>query len=373
MRDDIASDIWSEILGGAPRLSVERAIPELRAARPVLLRDGAERRLVAAAESADAALIAALKDSTDDLGLVLAAPRLQALGRKVETAQRFSVTAATAEEIARLVGATGPIPLPPGRPAMPLDQAATDLVKLSQQLPAALVATPLADATPDNLFEVERDAVEVYRCDAASELRIAARAPVPLEGGVAVEFVVFRGGDGLRDQVAVLVGKPPKDQPTLLRLHSACLTGDLFGSLKCDCGQQLRDAVATMMEDGGGILLYLDQEGRGTGLRSKMRAYHLQSEGYDTLESDAVLGYEADERSYAVAGRMLNLLEVKRVAMMTNNPDKIQALADCGIEVTGRKALLGRVNEHNRNYLTTKSERAGHLLEAGPLRGRPRF
>ncbi len=373
MRDDIATETWTEILGAGPQLSVERAIAELRAARPVLLRDGGDLRLVAAAEIADEALIEAYRASADDLGLVLAAPRLKALGRNSDSAQRMEVTAAGLDEILRLVADTAPVPLPPGRAAGLLDRTAMELVKLSHQLPAALVAKPDLSRAPAALFEVERGAVETYFANAAARLKIAARAPVPLEAGTDIEFVVFRGGDGLRDQVAVIVGKPDPGEPVLLRLHSACLTGDLFGSLKCDCGQQLRDAVAAMMQAGGGILLYLDQEGRGTGLRSKMRAYDLQSRGYDTLESDAVLGYGADERRYAVAGKMLALLGITSVAMMTNNPDKIRALADCGIEVTGRRPLLGEVNEHNRNYLMTKSERAGHLLEAEPLRGRPRF
>ncbi len=373
MRDDIATETWTEILGADAQLSVERAIAELRAARPVVLRDGEELRLVAAAETADAALIEAFRSAADDLGLVLAAPRLKALGRNSPTGQRMEVTAASLDEIQRLVTDSGPIPLPPSRPASLLDATASDLVKLSHQLPAALVAQPDPARMPASLFSVQRLAVETFGYDTTQSLRIATRAPVPLEAATDVEFVVFRGGEGLRDQVAVVVGKPAPDHPVLLRLHSACLTGDLFGSLKCDCGQQLRDAVGAMMQAGGGVLLYLDQEGRGTGLRSKMRAYDLQSRGYDTLESDAVLGYGADERCYSVAGRMLELLGISKVAMMTNNPDKIRALKDFGIEVLDRKPLIGTVNEHNRNYLTTKSERAGHLLGIEPLRKRPGF
>ncbi len=373
MRDDIATETWTEILGADAQLAVERAIAELRAARPVVLRDGGDLRLVAAAETADQAVLEAFRTAADDLGLVLAAPRLKAMGRKTEQAQRIEVTAASLEEIHRLVIDSGPIPLPPSRPASLLDSTAMHLVKLSYQLPAALVARPDPARMPASLLAAERIGVETFGYDSTQSLRIATRAPVPLEAGTDVEFVVFRGGDGLRDQVAVVVGKPAPDQPSLLRLHSACLTGDLFGSLKCDCGQQLRDAVGAMMEAGGGVLLYLDQEGRGTGLRSKMRAYDLQSRGYDTLESDAVLGYGADERCYTLAGRMLELLGISKVAMMTNNPDKIRALKDFGIEVLDRKPLIGTVNEHNRNYLTTKSERAGHLLGLEPLRKRPGF
>ena len=139
------------------------------------------------------------------------------------------------------------------------------------------------------------------RCD----LKIVSRAPVPLEGAPTSEFVVFRGGEGLRDQVAIIVGKPDLSQPVTVRLHSACLTGDLFGSLKCDCGDQLRETVRLMAQNEGGILLYLDQEGRGNGIANKIRAYKLQSQGYDTYEADEVLGFEPDQRRFDFAAEML--------------------------------------------------------------------
>ena len=146
-----------------------------------------------------------------------------------------------------------------------------------------------------------------------------------------------------------------------IRLHSACLTGDLFGSLKCDCGEQLRRAVQSFAEGSGGVLLYLDQEGRGIGLSNKMRAYALQAEGFDTVDADAVLGYGADERRYEIAAQMVSLLGYKRVSLLTNNPRKIAALGSYGIEVTDRIALVGTINPHNERYLKAKVERSGHL------------
>src|ERR687893_511332 len=160
----------------------------------------------------------------------------------------------------------------------------------------------------------------------ALDLAIVSRAPVPLGGAPASEFVVFRGGEGLRDQVAIIVGKPDLSRPVAVRLHSACLTGDLFGSLKCDCGDQLRDTVRRMAESEGGILLYLDQEGRGNGLANKIRAYKLQSQGFDTYDADEVLGFDLDGRRFDFAAEMLRQLGVGRVRIMTNNPEKIGAL-----------------------------------------------
>jgi GTP cyclohydrolase II len=158
----------------------------------------------------------------------------------------------------------------------------------------------------------------------------------------------------------VVIGKPAN--PVLTRLHSECFTGDLLGSLKCDCGEQLRGAVAAIAKGGGGILLYLAQEGRGIGLINKLRAYRLQDQGYDTIEANERLGFEADERVYAVAARMLGLLGFKAVRLMTNNPDKVEGLVRAGIDVVERVPHAFPSNRHNEAYLRTKAEKAGHFL-----------
>ena len=174
--------------------------------------------------------------------------------------------------------------------------------------------------------------------------------------------MLFRSG--LLEHVALIVGDPAHwpDVPAL-RMHSACLTGDLFGSLRCDCGEQLRSAVSTIGEEGGGILLYLAQEGRGIGLANKLRAYGLQDSGLDTVDADRLLGFGADERRYEVAAAMLADLDIPRVRLMTNNPGKIAALERNGIEIAGREAVHGALNPHNDRYLTAKAERAGHWLD----------
>jgi GTP cyclohydrolase II len=214
------------------------------------------------------------------------------------------------------------------------------------------------------LLEVDAELAERCFETGAGVLHRVSEAEVPLKASPDSRFVLFREPDGLREHVAVLIGDPgrwPAEVPT--RLHSACLTGDLFGSLRCDCGEQLQNAVAAIAELGGGVLLYLDQEGRGIGLANKLRAYELQDGGLDTVDADHVLGFGEDDRRYRVAVDMLASLSIRRVRLLTNNPHKMQALVDGGIEVASRSGLFGRVTRENRRYLEAKATRTGHLLD----------
>jgi GTP cyclohydrolase II len=163
--------------------------------------------------------------------------------------------------------------------------------------------------------------------------------------------------------IAVVVGKPDLAQPVPVRLHSACLTGDVFGSRRCDCGDQLRLALPQLEQRGGGIILYLEQEGRGLGLANKIRTYQLQDSGLDTVDANTVLGFDDDERDYGVAVRMLQVLGCSRVRLLTNNPAKLDGLSQAGIDVSGRVPLQGPINSDNRRYLTAKATRAGHKLD----------
>jgi len=209
--------------------------------------------------------------------------------------------------------------------------------------------------------------VLAYRQSQVRALRIVGRAPVPLEGAGETEFVVFRGGEGLRDQVAIIVGRPDLSRTVPVRLHSACLTGDLFGSLKCDCGDQLRSTVQWMAGNGGGILLYLDQEGRGNGIANKMRAYKLQAQGFDTYDADEILGFGLDQRRFDFAAEMLRQLGVTSVSIMTNNPEKIAALKAAGLAVVAEQRVIGRPTSENIRYLAAKRERAGHFIDIDSL------
>jgi GTP cyclohydrolase II len=189
-----------------------------------------------------------------------------------------------------------------------------------------------------------------------------ARARLPLANAQDTHVLAFRPANGGRENLALIVGSPEPPGPVLVRLHSECLTGDLLGSLKCDCGDQLRGAIAAIGEAGSGILLYLAQEGRGIGLINKLRAYELQDQGFDTIEANQRLGFEADEREFAAAAEMLKYLGFAQVRLLTNNPDKVAALSKYGIEVVERVAHHFPTNPHNEAYLATKKAKAGHTF-----------
>ncbi len=351
-------------LGDPDRLSVQRAIAELRARRPVkLLGRSGDIHVVASAEMLGGERVAEWHATTGGAGgLILPAPRLLHLGFVAKGPSRIEVAGLNDDELDAMLLAVGPsVPVVPLRPASYAEAVALELVKRAYLLPAAVVL-PAGTAEDSAMVAVTAAAVESFHELAARDLSIAARTRVPLAGTTDAEFVVFRGGDGLHDQLAIVVGGPNLEKPVLTRLHSACLTGDLFGSLKCDCGDQLRLAISEIASEGSGVLLYLDQEGRGIGLLNKMRAYGLQEMGHDTVDADAVLGYGPDERRYEVAGAMLALLRFKQIILMTNNPGKITALESFGVDVVGHRRLIGPVNPHNHDYLTTKAQRSGHML-----------
>jgi GTP cyclohydrolase II len=193
------------------------------------------------------------------------------------------------------------------------------------------------------------------------DLRIVSRARLPNRFAEKGEIVAFRADGDTAEHVALLIGTPGGDPP-LVRIHSECLTGDVLGSLKCDCGPQLAAALTAIAAAGWGILLYLRQEGRSIGLVNKLRAYALQDQGFDTVEANLRLGFADDERDFAVAARMLERLGQTRIRLLTNNPAKVDALAAAGIEVVERVPLKAGEGEHNRAYLATKRDRSGHQL-----------
>ena len=231
-------------------------------------------------------------------------------------------------------------------------KAALNLARAAGLLPALWLLEPA------NVAErVSREDAERTR----SSVEIVSRAKLPLNDLPETQIVAFRASDDGQDHVALLIGAFG-GQPPLVRLHSECLTGDVFGSLKCDCGSQLKEALRIIGEAGGGILLYLRQEGRGIGLANKLRAYALQDRGLDTVEANRRLGFADDERDYAHAAAMLRALGVDRVRLLTNNPSKVAGLEAAGIAVVERVAHHMPVNPHNADYLATKRKKSGHLI-----------
>ena len=189
-----------------------------------------------------------------------------------------------------------------------------------------------------------------------------AEARVPLAEAENARLIAFRPGDGGTEHLAILIGTPDPGRPALVRLHSECFTGDLLASLRCDCGDQLRGAIAAITAAGGGVLLYLAQEGRGIGLVNKLRAYQLQDAGFDTVDANEQLGFDADERVYLPAAEMLRQLGFTSVRLLTNNPEKMDALERYGIHIVERVPHVFPANGHNERYLRTKATRSGHLL-----------
>ena len=246
--------------------------------------------------------------------------------------------------------------------------AALRLAKLGGLLPAVF-AVPTSEVPAPGAVPLRVGAVDVLGYARADRLRIVARARLPLAEAPGTEVVAFRPAEGGPEHLALVISPadppaaPVPSGPLLVRLHSACLTGDVLGSLKCDCGPQLRAAVAAIAADPrGGILLYLQQEGRGIGLINKLRAYALQDQGFDTVDANLRLGFESDERDFAVAAVMLRQLGVGTIRLLTNNPDKVASLQEHGIDVAERVAHAMPPNPHNTAYLDTKRDRSGHYL-----------
>ena len=238
--------------------------------------------------------------------------------------------------------------------------AAMELARIAGILPAFLVA-------PDSAIEpVETIPADLAALLDPAAITIATRSRLPVAACEEGELVVFRSPDDTREHVALILGKQSSERVPLVRLHSECLTGDILGSLRCDCGPQLGGALEAMAEEakagGWGVLLYLRQEGRGIGLINKLRAYRLQDQGFDTLEANRRLGLPAEARDFPVAARMLALLGVGTIRLMTNNPAKVEALEAAGVTVAERVAHALPVNPHNARYLATKRDAAGHLL-----------
>jgi GTP cyclohydrolase II len=362
--------------------AVDRAIAELRRGGLIVLWDRhGEAGLVQAAEGTSEQGLARLRElSRGSPRLLLTAQRAAALGIS-GAAERLpgagivslELAATSPRVICELADPTSGRSAPSNRPEMVyspagLDSAAIDLAKLARLLPAALLATidhatdPSVLARQHDLLEVSAREIEDYRYAVARSLEIVSEARVPLEGAENSQVYAFRPSDGGFEHLAVVIGEPAADRPVLTRLHSECFTGDLLGSLRCDCGDQLRGAIRSISEAGSGVLLYLAQEGRGIGLANKLRAYQLQDRGADTIDANQQLGFDADERVYLPAAEMLRQLGFGRVRLLTNNPEKVAALTRCGIVVEERVPHAFPSNTHNDFYLATKASRFGHLF-----------
>lgn len=346
-------------------LQVERAIADFRGGYPVVIMEGEALFLVQGIENLSLESLKALDDfAVGKARLVLSSIRLKKLKLPHQDIGSIALSNLDKEAIDRLALFADAQTDNPVIPPVWIDRVALELAHLSLVAPAVIVVPVSANTELDpSLLRIQAEDIRRYRQQNSRQITLISRAPVPLEGAPETEFIVFRGGEGLRDQVAIIVGKPDFSRPVFVRLHSACLTGDLFGSLKCDCGDQLRFTTQYMAQHEGGVLLYLDQEGRGNGIANKIRAYKLQAQGMDTFEADEVIGFDMDQRRFDFAADMLRQLGITHVRLMTNNPLKISALRQAGIDVVSDLRVFGRETAENKVYLETKRKQAGHMLE----------
>jgi GTP cyclohydrolase II len=347
--------------------AVRAAIAALRAGRPLRI-DGPRPTAVLAVETASQELLD-LVDPGQQALLLISGERAAALnlsnerdaadpGAPVVLGHADWLDAATALAIADPGRDLDRAPVGPLQPIAPdcaeTARAALDLARSAGLLPALWLLDPRA-------AELRVSVEDILRERRQPSVEIVARAKLPLEDMPPTQIVAFRASDDGQEHVALVVGafggKPP-----LVRLHSECLTGDVFGSLKCDCGPQLKEALHIIGASGGGVLLYLRQEGRGIGLANKIRAYALQDRGLDTVDANSRLGFADDERDYGHAAAMLRALGIDTVRLLTNNPAKVEGLEAAGIKVVERVPHHMLANPHNADYLATKRKRSGHLL-----------
>ena len=355
--------------------AVDRAIIELRRGHSLEIvgQDGG-RALILSAEHADGA---ALDDLRHPAGagpfLLLTTRRAQALGiadnpdgEEAAGIVRLTLDRTPAARIRDLADPVSTASRPveeqilDGDPG--LDAAAIELAKLAHLLPAVVIVPISGDKAVGSgrSSTVGADAIGRYLADSALELEPVSEARVPLFGAEDTRIIAFRPRDGGLEHLAIVIGEPDPLVPVLTRIHSECFTGDLLGSLRCDCGDQLRGAIRTIAASGSGVLVYLAQEGRGIGLANKLRAYQLQDGGADTVEANEQLGFDPDERLFLPAVAILRHLGFARVRLLTNNQAKVAALEHCGIAVVERVPHSFPSNRHNEAYLNTKAQRFGH-------------
>ncbi len=347
---------------------VARARSDLRVGLPVVLRGPSGLLMVMAAETALAARLEAMRA----LGPVVAAItgwRAATLKVRVydgDIARIALPNDAGADWLSEIADPACDLAAPLRGPFREmrdgdstLHRLALVLVKSAQLLPA-VAAVEVAEA-PEALTVLDAGLAGAELA-AAPALAPVAAAGLPMEASEAGRLHIFRPDDGETEHYAIEIGRPDRSKPVLARLHSACFTGDVLGSLKCDCGPQLRTALAEMGREGAGVLLYLNQEGRGIGLANKMRAYALQDQGFDTVEANHRLGFEDDERDFRLGASLLTRMGFGAVRLMTNNPRKVEMMQTEGIEVVERVSLITPTNRFNAHYMDVKRAKSGHLL-----------
>ena len=357
--------------GLTPTEIFNRARADLRLGVPVVLRCGSERTLVLAAEGLTPARLSELRALTPGLVLAITRHRAETLKARAYDGDLARVVVPPDVGCTWLRAVADPaddLRVPMKGPLQTLREGGAGLARLglglaksAQLLPAVLLLAVPESADLSDLTQMSPEML-TQALAGGSAFAPVISARLPMAAAQAGRVHVFRPGDGGVEHYAIEIGQPDRADPVLARLHSACFTGDVLGSLKCDCGPQLQAALAQMGHEGQGVLLYLNQEGRGIGLANKMRAYSLQDQGFDTVEANHRLGFEDDERDFRVGAGLLRQMGFSQVRLLTNNPRKVDMLNDHGVQVVERVPLRVGETEENRGYLATKALKSGHIL-----------
>jgi GTP cyclohydrolase II len=342
--------------------NVERAIDELRRQQGVWIHESGGRSIAnIPVEFLDDTLFSALRAPGQHLLITAARARMLHLA---DTDTRIDATSLTLPQLMALADPTTPQSLPAhiaATPASAIDSMALKLAKFASLLPALLLSeSPLSHTT--HWLSLDSSELQAYIEHPHIDVIQTASAALPLAQAENTRIISFRTRHATSVHLALIIGTPDSGASPLTRIHSSCVTGDILGSLRCDCGDQLHLAIEQICAAGSGILIYLHQEGRGIGITNKLRAYALQEQGMDTFEANLALGFDEDERNFAIAAAILRKLGVPAIRMLTNNPHKLSALQAAGVIVTERVPLMVQTGRHNHAYLQAKIHKSGHLL-----------
>ena len=362
------------MLGPANQEILMRARADLRLGIPIILESKENAAIIAPIEVLNESRLDQLKVIDKNSFILITTRRAQTLKCPIYDENFVRIALGQFLKIASLKAIAdpfldlrnplkGPFNIIRGK-TLKLENEAILLLKSAQLLPAAIVSKVENGQNYANEHKLTYLTTKQIREAALSPGGIAdaISAEIPTERAKSTQFHIFRPNISGEEHYAIEIGKIDRNQPTLVRIHSACFTGDVLGSLKCDCGPQLHAATKIINDQGGGLLIYLNQEGRGIGLANKIRAYALQDQGFDTVEANHRLGFEDDERNFKIGTSILKELEINSIRLMTNNPKKINFLEENGINIYERVALKIKENKFNAHYLGTKAKKSGHLL-----------
>ncbi|PIR37376.1 MAG: GTP cyclohydrolase [Alphaproteobacteria bacterium CG11_big_fil_rev_8_21_14_0_20_39_49] len=344
-------------------LSIERAINEIKLGLPVIIKSGNESILTISPETANDKLLKAIAKQ-HQIRLTITQNRLNFINNnnKTTTHQTIIISPQNLKDIPQICGLEeiSQISNTDGKSASDIENEAIELSRIAELIPSMITFDYNNEYDTENISVITEEEIQEYKRIISLELKEACRTKLTLRHEIKSQIIAYRSNIGGKEHYAIVIGKI-SDAP-VIRIHSSCYTGDLLDSLACDCHDQLHTAIEFMNKEGGGIILYMLQEGRGIGLINKLRAYTMKEKGFDTVDANEALGFNDDERLFEPAATILKKLNINQVQLLTNNPKKAKGLEECGIKVIKCVPHIMETNKHNESYIKTKSERLGHKI-----------